>query len=336
MNPETSFPSSLDPDKRHVLALDGGGVRGIVTLHLLAAFEKRAGVRACEAFDFFAGTSTGGIIAALLAFRRMAAVDILALYDAMIGKVFEPSFWSSKYGRYLARRMYRRELAVVTLRDLFREAKLGDLAGIRPGRPQALMLTTHDLVNNDELFLSSYPFTTGKTNVSLGWEVADAVAASAFSAPWYFGPWDGRYIDGGSTVFNTPARQAAFEALDYCAQPIFVPGETAVWSFGTGSFESTVKTGDADRWWAWNWAKRLMGDIQGDAESDQLYGCRRLAEKGDIEFHRYDVAITSETGAELGFPPDEVPDLPIGLDCASALEFLHAVGRRAAERLGER
>ena len=334
MNPEPSFPSALDPGKRHVLALDGGGVRGIVTLHLLAAMEKRLGRPAAEAFDFFAGTSTGGIIAALLAFRRMPAAEILALYDAMIETVFAPSFWSTRFGRLLARRMYGREAAVARLNELFGPARLGDLAGIRPASPQALMLTTHDLVNNDELFLSSYPFTTGKPNISLDWKIADAVAASAFSAPWYFGPWDGRYIDGGSTVFNTPARQAAFEALDYCAEPRFQRGKTAVWSFGTGSFESTVKTGDADRWWAWNWAARLMGDVQGDAEADQLYGCRRLAENGEIEFHRYDVAITSRTAAELGFPPDEIPDLPIGLDCAGAREFLHAVGKRAAEEMG--
>lgn len=62
------------------MALDGGGVRGIVALRFLAAFEERSGRKSCDAFDLFAGTSTGGIIAALLAFARMSAAEILDLY----------------------------------------------------------------------------------------------------------------------------------------------------------------------------------------------------------------------------------------------------------------
>jgi len=65
------------PGRRHVLALDGGGVRGMVTLRMLEAFEQHFGVAASDAFDFFAGTSTGAIIAALLAFRRLPAGEIL-------------------------------------------------------------------------------------------------------------------------------------------------------------------------------------------------------------------------------------------------------------------
>ncbi|MGH9365899.1 MAG: patatin-like phospholipase family protein, partial [Thermoanaerobaculia bacterium] len=45
------------PKERHVLALDGGGVRGIISLHVLAAFEKHFGKPAFEFFDMFAGTS---------------------------------------------------------------------------------------------------------------------------------------------------------------------------------------------------------------------------------------------------------------------------------------
>lgn len=335
MSPEPGTSLSLESGTRHILALDGGGVRGIVSLHMLAAFEERIGLPACEAFDFFAGTSTGGIIAALLAFRRMPVREVLALYDEMVVRVFRPTFWSSRFGRLFARRMYDRGPAVDRLSALFGNLRLGDLASIRPGRPQGIMLTTHDLVRNEELFLSSYPFKTGKQNVALEWKVRDAVAASALSAPWYFGPWDGRYIDGGSTVFNTPARQAAYEALDYCAQPLFEPGRTVVWSFGTGAFEPVLKRGEADRWRPWKWAQRLLSDIQGDAEADQLYGCRRLAEKGEIELRRFNVTITPETGAALGLSPEEIPPLPVGLDCARARAFLHAVGESAAARMGE-
>jgi len=329
--PPLAFPS-FDPSKRHILALDGGGVRGILTLHMLAAFEAQTGIPACEAFDLFAGTSTGGIIAALLAFSRMSANEILELYARMVGRVFRRSFSSSTLGRLVSRRMYRRSSAVAELAVRLDDLALRDLA-TRGGKRQAIMLTTHDLVRNEELFLSSYPFKSGKPNIALDWPVRDAVAATALSAPWYFGPWAGRYIDGGTTVFNTPARQAAFEALDYCADPLFERGKTVLWSFGTGSFASNVRGREADRWFPWKWAQRLLTDIQGDAEADQLYGCRRLAQNGDIEFHRFDVEITMEKMVrDYGFAASDVPALPIGLDCLDAVEFLRELGRRLTGR----
>jgi patatin-like phospholipase/acyl hydrolase len=46
-----------------VLAIDGGGIRGLIPALVLAEFEARSGRRAFELFDLIAGTSTGGIIA---------------------------------------------------------------------------------------------------------------------------------------------------------------------------------------------------------------------------------------------------------------------------------
>ncbi|HET7452077.1 MAG TPA: patatin-like phospholipase family protein [Thermoanaerobaculia bacterium] len=325
------FPS-FDRSKRHILALDGGGVRGVLTLAMLDGFERRSGLRCADAFDFFAGTSTGGIIAALLAFARMSAAEILDLYQGMVGNIFRRTLRSSSFLRLFFRRMYGRDSAVAQLEARLGDLRLRDLA-TRNGHPQGIMLTTHDLVRNEELFLSSYPFKTGKPNIALDWKVRDAVAATALSAPWYFGPWDGRYIDGGTTVFNTPARQAAFEALDYCAQPAFVSGNTVLWSFGTGSFASNVRVREADRWWPWNWAQRLLTDIQGDAEADQLFGCRRLAANGDIDFYRFDVEITIESMVrDYGFAASDVPPLPIPLDAADAVGFLRELGRRVVRR----
>ena len=64
-----------DGRPKRILTLDGGGLRGILTLGLLAEIEellrKRHGgspyFRLCHYFDLIAGTSTGAIIAAALA-----------------------------------------------------------------------------------------------------------------------------------------------------------------------------------------------------------------------------------------------------------------------------
>src|SRR5215213_11927579 len=46
-----------------VLAIDGGGIRGLIPALVLAELEDRAGRRVFEMFDLIAGTSTGGILA---------------------------------------------------------------------------------------------------------------------------------------------------------------------------------------------------------------------------------------------------------------------------------
>ena len=313
--------------ERHILALDGGGVRGVLTLHMLASLEEHLRRPACEFFDMFAGTSTGAIIAALLAFKRLPASEILDLYRRLIPRVFRGGW--RKIFKLFVPRLYTRDFALKKLEEFFGDRTLSELGDLRPGDPQAILLTTHDLVRDEELFLSNYPFQTSTVNYGPTWTVRDAVAASALSAPWYFGPYQGRFIDGGVSIFNTPARQAAIEALDYCAAPGFTSGRTVLWSFGSGTFSPGFEKWAADDWFPWQWAGRLYSDIQSDAEADQIYGAMRMARHREIAFRRYQITITPETIARLGVPV-VTPDLPIELDRADALEFLDDLGRRFA------
>lgn len=46
-----------------VLAIDGGGIRGVIAAAVVEEIEWRIGRRTAEQFDLVAGTSTGGIIA---------------------------------------------------------------------------------------------------------------------------------------------------------------------------------------------------------------------------------------------------------------------------------
>jgi Patatin-like phospholipase len=64
-----SLAQRYQPDRpRRMLALHGGGIRGLLTLGILEHFEKviaaKTGQRLCEYFDYIAGTRTGAIIAA--------------------------------------------------------------------------------------------------------------------------------------------------------------------------------------------------------------------------------------------------------------------------------
>lgn len=80
--------------KRRILALDGGGVRGLLTLGVLSKVEeelrRRSGdrdYRLSQYFDLIGGTSTGSIIATALAFGWEVS-EVWATYRRLMPRVF--------------------------------------------------------------------------------------------------------------------------------------------------------------------------------------------------------------------------------------------------------
>ncbi len=69
-----------------VLSLDGGGSKGVYTLGVLKEVEAAAGKPRCEVFDLVFGTSTGSIIAALIALGYRIS-EIETLYFELIPEV---------------------------------------------------------------------------------------------------------------------------------------------------------------------------------------------------------------------------------------------------------
>jgi patatin-like phospholipase/acyl hydrolase len=77
-----------------MLALDGGGIRGLLTLGILEKIEAlvagKTGKKLGEYFDYIAGTSTGAIIAAGLA-RGMSVAELIDFYRSAGKQMFEHS-----------------------------------------------------------------------------------------------------------------------------------------------------------------------------------------------------------------------------------------------------
>ena len=77
-----------------MLALDGGGIRGLITLGILQKIEAlvagKSGGKLCDYFDYIAGTSTGAIMAAGLA-RGMTTAQLIDFYRSSGKQMFEPS-----------------------------------------------------------------------------------------------------------------------------------------------------------------------------------------------------------------------------------------------------
>jgi uncharacterized protein len=66
-------------NKRKILSLDGGGIKGVFAAAFLETIEEATGKRIAEYFDLIAGTSTGGIIAIGLGLG-MSAKEISQFY----------------------------------------------------------------------------------------------------------------------------------------------------------------------------------------------------------------------------------------------------------------
>ena len=85
-------PLSWPKDRAfRILAIDGGGIRGVFPAAFLAALENRhlGGCSIAGYFDLIAGTSTGGIIALGLG-ARLRADEIRDLYVKRGCEVFPP------------------------------------------------------------------------------------------------------------------------------------------------------------------------------------------------------------------------------------------------------
>src|SRR5918992_3127397 len=77
-----------------VLAIDGGGIRGLIPAIVLTELERRSGRRIFELFDLIAGTSTGGILAcALCAPEALPASEVVKLYEEEGPDIFDRSLF---------------------------------------------------------------------------------------------------------------------------------------------------------------------------------------------------------------------------------------------------
>ena len=76
-----------------ILALDGGGVRGLFTAYVLGRLIK-AEPRLLDSVDLIAGTSTGAIIGMLLAFDKEPA-EVAEIYRDLAAKIFDGSTFRS-------------------------------------------------------------------------------------------------------------------------------------------------------------------------------------------------------------------------------------------------
>jgi calcium-independent phospholipase A2-gamma len=87
---EQAGESALNRRGLRILCFDGGGVRGKASLLILREIMKSVGdgARPCDFFDFISGTSTGGLIAIMLAKLGYSIEQAIGCYDELAPKMF--------------------------------------------------------------------------------------------------------------------------------------------------------------------------------------------------------------------------------------------------------
>ncbi|MCC6923811.1 MAG: patatin-like phospholipase family protein, partial [Nitrosomonas sp.] len=65
--------------RKFVLSLDGGGSHLLIQLSVLTSLEAETGISTYDQFDMVAGSSSGGMMACLIAGRAMSAYGIVQM-----------------------------------------------------------------------------------------------------------------------------------------------------------------------------------------------------------------------------------------------------------------
>lgn len=203
-----------DPPRRRfqVLALDGGGVRGIFSAALLAGLEQDLSRPVVSCFDLVVGTSTGGILAAALG--AGVSVDALVdLYTENMSTIFPGPRWL-RAARGLIRSKYTSEGLEAVLRGVLGDRLLGESR-------IPLVIPAFDL-GEHTVYLFKTPHhqrLRRDWRVPL-WQVAMATSAAPTYFPAFCLPGDGVRLADGGVWANNPAMVGVAEAVSMFGQPL--------------------------------------------------------------------------------------------------------------------
>jgi hypothetical protein len=244
----------------HVLALSGGGYRGLYTATVLAELEAVLGRPIASHFDLICGTSAGGMLALGLA-SEIPAIELKALFEEKGSRIFGcRSFWRRLFGFWLTAKHDSAGLRAV-LSDRFQELTIGDL------KHRVLVPAVNYSTGRGQFFKTPHH---PSFELDHRMKVADVALATA-AAPVYF-PLArndrGVFADGG-LVGNAPGLFGLHEVKTFLA-----PNQNAlirVLAIGTMTIGATVRGGaNLDRGFG-RWREGLFDLVISAQESSVDY-----------------------------------------------------------------
>ncbi|UVT14918.1 MAG: patatin-like phospholipase family protein [Nitrospira sp.] len=351
---------------KKILALDGGGIRGMITIEILAAIEEllretrpqeeRGSFVLADYFDFVAGTSTGAILAACISLG-MPVSKIRKFYEGSGKDMFDKASLFKQF-RY----KYTDENLACKLKQEFGEkTTLGD-AKLR----SLLMMVMRNVSTDSPWPIWNNPLAKynapGRSDCNLKIPLWQLVRAST-AAPTFFPPevidigtHKFIFVDGGITMYNNPAFQAFIMATVEPYNLNWPAGENdlLIVSVGTGTSPDANKDLEPEEcnllynatsipsalmFAALNeqdllcrtFGKCLAGDPL-DREIDTLIGKKGPVSPKLFTYMRYNAELTEKGLANLGLSGVE-PEQVQRLDSTKYIGELQQVGKAVAKQV---
>ncbi len=214
----------------YILALDGGGARGIYSAQVLAKLEDATSAPVRDRFDLIAGTSAGSIVAGATA-AGVPLEEVVELFEKHASRIFSKSL----FRRGIFRSKYSQKPLKDVLGETLPSITMGEIA-------TPLIITASNISTGDvQVFKSRYlddlnlPYHRDR-NVPL----VEAILASS-AAPTYFNPrrvGESLMADGGLWA-NNPSILAVTEAVSKFERSL---DQIHILSIGTGHSTNMYKS----------------------------------------------------------------------------------------------
>lgn len=274
--------------KKWLLSLNGGGIRGVMQLNMLAEMEKYTGKSVPELFDAVSGTSIGGMIACLLTMPdpenpskpKYSAQYLLNYLLDNKEKMFVYK-WQSFGGFF--RTKYKTTKVKELLYQLLGDNKFSE-------RLIPTVVTTNDLRMREARFFSSKDEEDFFTR-----DIAMATSA----APTYFKPQlifpinadkyhTGYFVTDGGTCMNNPVEIGKILVHKvYGIEKKFIE----ILSLGTGTSAGVKNVADLERGGKIAWSGVIAGTfVSGNASSAHYIAARTNGDR----YHHYSSSISED------------------------------------------
>ena len=358
------------PGPKKILSLDGGGIRGALTLGYLkkmedilkAKFPEQPDFRLSDYFDLIGGTSTGSIIAASLAIGKTVD-EITKQYMDLGGKIFgeKRNWWNPMETMKWLKANYSYKAMEDNLKAAFGDITLGS-DEIKTG----LCIVAKRADTNSIWPLINHPggkfFDTdlGKNkNIPLWQAVRASSAAPTYFAPQMMEVVEGEkaaFVDGGLSMANNPSLTLLMIAT-LKGFPFHWPmseDKLLLVSVGTGNsvFKKYVKEIDEATMLTWaaqipdmlmqdaSWQNRMILQWLSRSPTADYLDMEIETMDGDLisghpllSYLRYNFRITMEDLNELGLDKeftDEDVKSIKDISNASNRELLYTIGLKAS------
>lgn len=304
----------------NILAIDGGGIRGIVPIRVLQKIEELSGKKVHELFDMMAGTSTGGLIVSCLTLKDPATglpkytlEDLAKIYTTDgstifpirtgLGKILREveNLWEPEFSAAGLEEVLRKYVKNETIRDSYRP----------------ILVSTYDLVSNAPVFFKTSEAAGDETANAHIYDVCRATSAAPTYLPAYTFEYKGKELTGidGGVYVNNPTMAAIAEIKRYGHAGFYKKADGSgvdftdirVLSLGTGSYTGNITRKEAVSWGQFQWIQHITDIMMKGVSQTTDYEAREVLYP-DSPYLRLSINIMDEAYSDMADARKETLD----------------------------